>query len=147
MKKEQFPILGMHCVSCALTIEGALKKVPGVKNASVNFATEKATVEFEDSLASDKLREAVLKTGYKLIVEQNTPFGHGNHSAHKTHGVDGNASAEHDHHRMLKEAEINLLRKKLIIGAVLPFGVVVFSFPDYLPFVGELMLKTLRFFL
>ena len=48
--KSQFPVIGMHCASCALTIERALKKVPGVKGASVNFATEKATVESEEEI-------------------------------------------------------------------------------------------------
>jgi len=38
---QTFPIKGMHCASCANTIEKALKKVNGVINASVNYATEK----------------------------------------------------------------------------------------------------------
>ena len=67
MKKETFIIQGMHCVSCVLTIEQALKKVPGVENASVNLMSEKAVVEYEKPATVELLKNAVAKTGYKLI--------------------------------------------------------------------------------
>lgn len=139
MKKEQFPVLGMHCVSCALTIERALKNIEGVKNASVNFATEKVSVEYDDGLEKEKLREAVKQAGYNLILQSDFP-------PHKMHGETA-VQEEHDHHRMLKEAEINLLKKKFIVGAVLSFFVVLLSFPDYLPFLGDIVSKQSRFFL
>ncbi len=40
---------GMTCASCAMRIEKGLNKVPGVKDASVNFATEQATVTYDPS--------------------------------------------------------------------------------------------------
>jgi Cu+-exporting ATPase len=43
---------GMSCASCALRIERGLKKVPGVADASVNFATERATVTYDPARAS-----------------------------------------------------------------------------------------------
>ena len=39
-------IKGMHCASCAVNIEKALQKEPGVKSANVNYATEKAYIEY-----------------------------------------------------------------------------------------------------
>ena len=48
MIKETFPVIGMSCVSCASNIEKALQEIPGIKSVVVNFAVEKATVEFDE---------------------------------------------------------------------------------------------------
>ena len=141
MKKETFPIQGMHCVSCALTIEGAIKEVPGVKSVSVNSVSEKATIEYGDSVSTDMLKNAVAKTGYKLIVSSGAS-AEGVHMSHKTgemRGVKTGSEAEHYHHRMLKEAEIALLKRKFTVGAVLSVLVVLLSFPDYFRFLGEVI--------
>lgn len=62
-------LFGMHCSSCANIIERSLKKVPGVKQASVNFTAEKASVVFDEAAASSNdLIEAVSKAGYKAEV-------------------------------------------------------------------------------
>lgn len=64
---------GMHCASCAGIIERQLKKTLGVKTAQVNFASEKARVIFDSSLATDKdLIKAVQRAGYSAAVYQNT---------------------------------------------------------------------------
>src|SRR5215469_6872078 len=56
---------GMSCASCALRIEKGLKKVPGVADAAVNFATERATVSYDPTRASvDDLLAKVKATGY-----------------------------------------------------------------------------------
>ncbi len=72
--KEQTVTLklgGMTCASCAKTIEGALKKVPGVSYASVNIATEKGTITFDSALASlDRLSKAVEGVGYKVLGDE-----------------------------------------------------------------------------
>ncbi|VVB80850.1 putative copper-exporting P-type ATPase A [uncultured archaeon] len=66
LAKAVIEISGMHCASCVTTIETALKKVPGVVNANVNFASSRAYVDYNPSLASeDMLKEAVEKSGYK----------------------------------------------------------------------------------
>ena len=63
-KRVDVEISGMHCSSCALLITRALKKVPGVTEANVNFATEKAMVT---GTASEKEIElAIEKAGYKV---------------------------------------------------------------------------------
>src|SRR5215472_13084934 len=57
---------GMTCASCAMRIEKGLKKVPGVKNASVNFATEQATVTFDPTQTGiEQLVQKVDVVGYK----------------------------------------------------------------------------------
>jgi Cu+-exporting ATPase len=58
----------MHCSVCALNIENALKRSPGVKEARVNFAAEQAFIQFDPEQTSvDLLRQAIEKTGYKTI--------------------------------------------------------------------------------
>ncbi len=65
---------GMHCASCALLIEKGLKKVPGVKQANVNFAAEKARVIFDTSKADvANLIEAVKQAGYSAEISSTDP--------------------------------------------------------------------------
>ena len=48
MKKVKITIQGMHCASCAGNVEKSLKKIPGVKEASVSLMMKKGSVEFDD---------------------------------------------------------------------------------------------------
>jgi len=76
-KKEEFPMAkekavikidGMHCTACAQTIEKALKKEPGIIDAYVNFAAEKATVEYDSSeISLDRIADAIKEAGYEPI--------------------------------------------------------------------------------
>jgi Cu+-exporting ATPase len=67
LQRVSLAIGGMHCASCAQTIEKALARVTGVKEARVNFATEKATVLYDPGItAMNNLREAVEKSGYQV---------------------------------------------------------------------------------
>jgi copper chaperone CopZ len=52
MKTATFNISGMHCASCAARNERTLKKLTGVLDASVNFATHSARVVFDDAVVS-----------------------------------------------------------------------------------------------
>ncbi len=59
-------LYGMHCSSCANIIERSLKKVPGVSQASVNFAAEKASIVYDESqIQPQGLMAAVNKAGYR----------------------------------------------------------------------------------
>src|SRR5215471_20993263 len=59
---------GMTCASCAMRIEKGLKKVPGVKDASVNFATEQATVTYDpEQTGLEQMVQKVDAVGYKAI--------------------------------------------------------------------------------
>jgi Cu+-exporting ATPase len=64
-QKINLDITGMHCASCAVRIEEALRAVPGVRAASVNLATEKATVEVDPAqVPVEALIRAVEAAGY-----------------------------------------------------------------------------------
>jgi Cu+-exporting ATPase len=65
----EFPVTGMTCANCAVTIERTLnRKVPGVVKASVNFAAERLQVEYIPSLTSiDEIIETVEKVGYGVV--------------------------------------------------------------------------------
>ncbi|MDO8642971.1 MAG: heavy metal translocating P-type ATPase [Candidatus Woesearchaeota archaeon] len=70
MKTITFSIGGMHCASCSVRNERSLKKIPGVANATVNFATYSASVDFDETRVSEKtLHEAIIKNGYKVLTE------------------------------------------------------------------------------
>src|SRR3989344_252050 len=72
MKKLKLFIEGMHCASCAANIERSLKKVKGVKSASVNFIAKKAYIEIDDKIdiSEDELKKAVSNAGgYKAFSE------------------------------------------------------------------------------
>jgi Cu+-exporting ATPase len=57
-------VVGMTCASCVMRVEKALKAVPGVESASVNLATEKATVVALSTVPVPTLKAAVEKAGY-----------------------------------------------------------------------------------
>jgi len=66
--KVTLSIGDMSCATCALTVEKALSHVPGVVSANVNFAAEKATVEYlPQSVNLDALRRAVEDAGYSVV--------------------------------------------------------------------------------
>ncbi|MGE5581729.1 MAG: heavy metal translocating P-type ATPase [Bacillota bacterium] len=68
--KEVLKIDGMSCAACALKIEKKLNKVPGVSLANVNFATEKAAVEFDEALVSrEVLEKTIVNLGYGVAKE------------------------------------------------------------------------------
>ena len=73
MSQVELPITGMTCASCANRIERRLNKLDGV-TATVNYATEKATVEFDDeALAPELLVEAVEAAGYQATLPSDEP--------------------------------------------------------------------------
>ena len=70
MKKYKITISGMHCASCAGNVERSLRKVQGVKNVSVSLMTNKSIVEVEDNVPEEALKQAVARTGYKVVDVQ-----------------------------------------------------------------------------
>ena len=73
----EFPVTGMTCANCAMTIERTLnKKVPGVVKASVNFAAERVLAEYFPSMTNiDEMIDAVEKAGYGAIRPDDTLEG------------------------------------------------------------------------
>ena len=72
-KEVIIPIGGMTCAACAKAVERASKKVDGVSEASVNLATEKLTVTFDESKTNlDAISAAITKAGYGASIESTT---------------------------------------------------------------------------
>ncbi len=93
------PVMGMTCANCAATVERALiKKVPGVLQAAVNFATETAHVEYVPELSSiDDMITAIKAAGYEAIRP------------------DGVSEAE-DVELTVRKAEIKNQTRKFLVG-------------------------------
>jgi len=71
MRTEQLKILGMTCAACVKAAERAVKKLDGVMEVNVNFATEKMSVQYDESKVTiQNIKEAVSKAGYEAKQEE-----------------------------------------------------------------------------
>ncbi|HEM7853769.1 TPA: heavy metal translocating P-type ATPase [Burkholderia multivorans] len=86
----ELDIDGMTCASCVSRVEKALAKVPGVTHASVNLATERATVEASADVSAARLAEAVEQAGYRATPVESAPSPARSTSAEReaTHSID-----------------------------------------------------------
>ena len=68
--KKTYPVTGMHCASCALSIEKALQSQKGMMSATVNLANSTTLIEYDPKLTNpDILRRAVQDAGYDIITK------------------------------------------------------------------------------
>lgn len=68
--RENIPVTGMSCASCAASAESIVVSQPGVVSAAVNFANTSLQVEYVPTITSpQKLKEAVQGVGYDLMIE------------------------------------------------------------------------------
>ncbi len=105
-----FPVKGMHCAGCVAKVERALRGVEGVAEASVNLATERATVWLgPDSPGLPAMRQAVEGVGYTVQAE----------------AAGTEESDESD--RKARAAEDRRLRLKVCVGAALSVPVLLGS--------------------
>ncbi len=112
----QLALQGMHCASCVVTIEHALKKTPGVFDATVNLATQQAHVEYLPGLIDRQgLAHAVVEAGYQVREA----------SAPTETALD---RAEQDQTR-----EYRTLLHKFWFAALVSLPVIVFSYPQFFP--------------
>ena len=115
--RVDMPVVGMHCAACAVRIEGALGQAPGVSKAAVNFATGRATVEYDPaSTAPDALRDVVRGAGYDAVLP--TPGHHGG----------GVSDAE----EAAREADFQRTRLKFLVAAALTVPVAVIAMAGHL---------------
>lgn len=141
MKKEIFKIKGMHCASCAATIEKAVKNLDGVNSAQVNFGAETLLAEFdEQKISANDLEKSVESVGYKLLIPEENKQGDKmtKNVKHKHH-----KQSEHlDHSEHIKaesEKELRDLKIKTIIGAVLSLIIFLGSFPEWFKFTPQIL--------
>ena len=70
MIKKKFKITGMHCSSCAMTIDMDLEEIEGIKSAKTSYARQESEVEFDPvKVPDDKILESIKKSGYSAILK------------------------------------------------------------------------------
>ena len=70
-KRTEMQIIGMTCAACANRIEKGLKKLDGVKEATVNFALEKASVTYDpEQTGFQELHKRIQDLGYEVVLER-----------------------------------------------------------------------------
>lgn len=112
--KTTFPIVGMHCASCAKNIERKLSRTPGVVAAAVNYGSEQAVVDFDEKKCKvADLGKSVEGLGYKAIIE-----------AHGLQTADEIKEGE-------KVKELAQLQKKVIVSVLLSAVIFLGSFPEW----------------
>jgi Cu+-exporting ATPase len=131
LERCDLPLLGMHCAACANRIERALKKAPGVADATVNFATTRATVHYNPQ-ATDKpaLRDVVREAGYDAIVPESIQNKHSDHD-HTLHAPSGVTDTQ-DAEATARQAEYRRQRNKFIVALLLSLPLVFFAMAGHL---------------
>jgi Cu+-exporting ATPase len=115
LEKVDIFVQGMHCAACVQNVEKALKNVDGVISANVNFATERATVEYlSTQVGLTDLKKVITDAGY-------TPLG----LLDEADGRDVEAEA--------RAIEYRRLKRKLIVSAVLSVVIIVGSMHQGIP--------------
>jgi len=117
-------IIGMHCATCALTIEDALKVADGVITADVNLAAEKATVHYNPEVTSvARLKRLVAEAGYQAISED---------------------TQDQDVERQARERQARQLKYRVIFSFALAIPIFILSmFPPLTPAVNNWVLLAL----
>ena len=68
--KKKLKIEGMHCTSCAMSIDFDLEDAEGVKQVKTSYAAQVCEVEFDDEkLSVTEIIEIIQKSGYKAILD------------------------------------------------------------------------------
>ncbi|MDI6764231.1 MAG: heavy metal translocating P-type ATPase [Thermodesulfobacteriota bacterium] len=100
VEKVVLPIQGMTCASCVSKVERTLRSVKGVLQASVNLATERASIEYLPGIASIKdFKTAIQSAGYQILEVKEEDIV--------------------EKERLAREAELSKLKWKFIIGSIL----------------------------
>ena len=121
-QRADLPILGMHCASCAMQIEKALGKTPGVEQAGVNYATARATVHYDPQrVDTSRLREVVKETGYEALAPQ---------SGDSNEQEDSESSAEVE--SQAREKEYQRQKHQFIIALILTIPVAILAMGGHL---------------
>ncbi|MEW6549898.1 MAG: heavy metal translocating P-type ATPase [Spirochaetota bacterium] len=99
-KDISIPVAGMTCTACSAAIERSLRKLPGIKVAAVNFATEKATVQYDPgAVRISEIKAAIKKAGYEPLA------------------LESSSAAPLDGHGSAKEKEVRVMKAKLAVSA------------------------------
>lgn len=119
--KRSIPVLEMTCAACAVSVESILKTLPGIIDASVNYASARVSVEYLPNMVSiQDMKKAVQAMGYDLLPE--------------------NQEDETDTLEKLKIAQHKALKNKTIGAILLSVPVMIIGmFFMNLPYANEIM--------
>lgn len=110
-KKIILSISGMHCASCAANIESSLKNLPGIISVQVNFAFEKAYIEFNpEQINIQDFILAVKKSGYTAFMPEGSS----------------------DRERQARDQEIRLLKRRFAFSAAMSVLLMVLAMAHHL---------------
>ncbi|MBS1690411.1 MAG: cation-translocating P-type ATPase, partial [Bacteroidetes bacterium] len=117
--KQIFPVTGMSCASCAVSVESMLKAQAGVQEASVNYANATASVSYDPSLAKPiDFKHTIQSIGYDLVI-------------------DDTSESELE---QLKENDYRKLRTRTILAIVLSIPLVIIGmFAMNVPYANYIM--------
>lgn len=108
----EIPVLGMTCANCANTIERTLKKLPGVSTSAVNFASERASVDYIPGTVSiADMVAAIRKAGYDV----------------PSASTSGSIADERDVEQEARDAEIAMRQKRVIVGMLFAIPAFILS--------------------
>lgn len=118
-------VQGMTCASCVGRVERALQKVDGVVGASVNLATERATVQYlPSSVSPGQLKSAIREAGYEVLEEQV-------------------GLSREDQEREAREREVTHLRRQVLFSAVFAVPLLLLAMvPMLVPGVEDWLMNT-----
>ncbi len=135
MNSETFQVKGMHCASCSSVITKKLKKLPGVEDCDVNFATEKVKISFDhDQVGLPEMNNEINKLGYRLMPQHTqimtaNEINH-NEMDHSKMVIGQNSSEDHRGHLGLNQSKEEKLKElsdlRMKVNFVLPITLVVF---------------------
>ncbi|MEH2065497.1 MAG: heavy metal translocating P-type ATPase [Nostoc sp.] len=95
---------GMSCASCANNIEEAIRSVPGVSDCNVNFGVEQATIQYDRNRTNlETIQAAIDAAGYSSYPLQEQEM----------------ITGEDDAEKNAREAELRILTRKIVVGAIL----------------------------
>ncbi len=125
MDKITLKLRGMHCASCASSIESTTRAISGIASSNVNYATEQVAIEYDKQKTNpDAIQKAIAAIGYEAVLPD-----------HSEAGKDAETTAR------LTESQ-NLTRKVWVggvIGAILVFGSIPMMTGLDVPFIPSWM--------
>lgn len=125
MKTQTFPVKGMHCASCSHLIKSKLSKLAGIDSCEVNFATEKAKVNYDPQKVDvETMNDEIKKYGYELMAPPMEPMDHSIHDMNQMQGMDHSAHLGLNQTKEQKLRELEEEKQKTEF--VMPIAVVIF---------------------
>ena len=126
MTTKTFKIKGMHCASCSAIITKKISKLDGIKNVNVNYASEKANIDFDESKINvEQMNNEIEKLGYSVHDNSMESMEHKSMS-----NMDNMSEVDHSEHLGLnqskKDKEKDLGDQRVKIRFVFPLAIIIF---------------------